>query len=100
VRLESFRIRRGSGGAGAQRGGDGVERRLRFLSPMTAVMLANRRSIAPFGVAGGAPGSTGRNWIERADGTTETFGGTFTATVASDDVIVIQTPGGGGYGAQ
>jgi 5-oxoprolinase (ATP-hydrolysing) len=100
VRLESFRIRRGSGGAGKHRGGDGVERRLRFLKPMTAVMLANHRRVAPFGVAGGGAAATGRNWIERADGTTEHFGAAFSSPVARDDVIVIETPGGGGFGEQ
>jgi 5-oxoprolinase (ATP-hydrolysing) len=98
VRLESFRIRRGSGGAGRHRGGDGVERRLRFLERMTAIMLANHRRIAPFGAAGGAPGAPGRNWIERANGARDTFGATFSAPVDRDDVIVIETPGGGGYG--
>jgi len=98
VRLESFRIRRGSGGAGAHRGGDGVERRLRFLKPMTAVMLANHRRIAPFGVAGGKPAALGRNWIERANGAIDPFGATFSSPVDRDDVIVIETPGGGGYG--
>jgi 5-oxoprolinase (ATP-hydrolysing) len=98
VRLESFRIRRGSGGAGAHRGGDGVERRLRFLKPMSAVMLANHRRIAPFGVAGGSPAAIGRNWIERANGGAEQFGAAFSTAVQRDDVIVIETPGGGGYG--
>ncbi len=65
VRLESYAIRRGSGGAGRHRGGDGGVRRVRFLEPMTAVMLANHRRIAPFGVAGGLPGAVGRNWVER-----------------------------------
>jgi 5-oxoprolinase (ATP-hydrolysing) len=65
---------------------------------MTAVMLANHRRIAPFGVAGGEPASTGRNWIERAAGGTEQFDAAFAAPVACDDVIVIETPGGGGYG--
>jgi 5-oxoprolinase (ATP-hydrolysing) len=98
VRLESFCIRRGSGGKGRHRGGDGVERRVRFLKPMTAVMLANHRRIAPFGVAGGAPGATGKNWIERASGGNQAFDATFATDVARDDVIVIQTPGGGGFG--
>jgi 5-oxoprolinase (ATP-hydrolysing) len=98
VRLESFRIRRGSGGAGRQRGGDGVVRRLRFLEPMTAVMLANHRRVAPFGLEGGAPGATGANWIERADGRREEFGATFSSTVDRGDIIVIETPGGGGFG--
>ena len=98
VRLESFQIRRGSGGAGKYRGGDGVERRVRFLKPMTAVMLANHRRVAPFGVAGGKSAAVGRNWIERAAGKVEHFAASFEAKVARDDVIVIETPGGGGYG--
>jgi 5-oxoprolinase (ATP-hydrolysing) len=98
VRLESFRIRRGSGGSGSHRGGDGVERRLRFLEPMTAVMLANHRRIAPFGLNGGEAAATGRNWVERTGGTTENFDAAFSTAVARDDVIVIETPGGGGYG--
>jgi 5-oxoprolinase (ATP-hydrolysing) len=98
VRLDSFAIRRGSGGTGQHRGGDGVDRRVRFLEPMTAVMLANHRRIAPFGLAGGSAARTGRNWIERADGTREEFGATFAASVDRDDVVVIQTPGGGGFG--
>ena len=98
VRLEDFRIRRGSGGAGRHRGGDGSERRVRFLTPMTAVLLANHRVIAPFGLAGGQPGATGRNWIERVDGSVEQFGATHSAEVNAGDVFVIQTPGGGGFG--
>ncbi len=98
VRLESYAIRRGSGGAGRHRGGDGGERRVRFLEPMTAVMLANHRRIAPFGVAGGQPGAVGRNWVERADGTREEFGATFQVQMQPGDVFVIQSPGGGGFG--
>jgi 5-oxoprolinase (ATP-hydrolysing) len=98
VRLDSFAIRRGSGGAGRHRGGNGLERRMRFLQPMTAVLLADHRKVAPFGVAGGAAGSPGRNWIERADGRIEHFGGTHLAQVQPGDVFVIQTPGGGGFG--
>jgi 5-oxoprolinase (ATP-hydrolysing) len=99
VRLEEYRIRRGSGGAGRHRGGDGGERRVRFLEPMTAVMLANHRRIAPFGARGGQPGAVGRNWIERADGTREEFGATFQVEMEPGDVFVVQTPGGGGFGA-
>jgi N-methylhydantoinase B/oxoprolinase/acetone carboxylase alpha subunit len=94
-----FRVRAGSGGAGAHRGGDRGERRVRFLEPMTAVMLANHRRVAPFGVAGGGPGAPGRNWIERADGRREEHGATFEVQMAAGDVFVVQTPGGGGYGA-
>jgi 5-oxoprolinase (ATP-hydrolysing) len=98
VRLESFGIRRGSGGTGKHRGGDGVERRLRFLEPMTAVMLANHRRVAPFGLQGGGAAATGRNWVERAAGNTEKFDAAFSTQVARNDVIVIETPGGGGFG--
>jgi 5-oxoprolinase (ATP-hydrolysing) len=98
VRLDDFRIRRGSGGAGRHRGGDGTERRMRFLQPMTAVLLANHRKVAPFGLAGGQPGATGKNWIERADGSIEHFGATHEAEMSAGDVFVIQTPSGGGFG--
>src|SRR5512144_2396143 len=100
VRLESYAIRRGSGGAGRHRGGDGGERRLRFLEPMTAVMLANHRRVAPFGVAGGSPGALGENWVERADGSREVYGATFKVEMGAGDVFVIRTPGGGGFGAK
>jgi 5-oxoprolinase (ATP-hydrolysing) len=99
VRLDSFAVRTGSGGAGRWRGGDGTERRVRFLEPMTAVMLANHRRIAPFGVDGGGAGAAGRNWVERVDGRRETFGATFAVAMQSGDVFVVQTPGGGGFGS-
>ena len=98
VCLESFAIRRGSGGAGRHRGGDGTRRVVRFLAPMTAVVLANHRRVAPFGAAGGRPGAVGRNWVERADGTREDFGATCKVEMGEGDVFVIETPGGGGYG--
>jgi len=100
VRLESFAIRRGSGGAGKHRGGDGSRRRVRFLEAMTAVILANHRRVAPFGVAGGKPGALGRNWVERTDGTREEFGATWQVEMRPGDVFVIETPGGGGFGAR
>ena len=99
VLLEAFSIRRRSGGRGLHRGGDGATRRVRFLEAMTAVMLANHRRIAPFGVAGGASGSVGRNWVERADGTREAYGATCQVEMNVGDVFVIETPGGGGFGA-
>lgn len=98
VRLDAFSIRRGSAGAGRHKGGDGVERRVRFLQPMTANILANHRVVAPFGVNGGQPAQVGKNWLERADGSVEHFGATHTAQLEKDDVFVIQTPGGGGFG--
>ncbi len=103
VRLESFSIRRGSGGNGRHRGGDGGERRMRFLTPMTAAMLANHRRVAPFGGDGGSAGAVGRNWVERAanarSGPIEEYGATCEVAMQSGDVFVIQTPGGGGFGA-
>lgn len=98
VRLESFGIRRGSGGAGHYAGGDGVERRLRFLAPMRANLLASRRRVEPFGMAGGEPGKTGRQWLEQADGTIEALPGNAEFTLASGALFVLQTPGGGGFG--
>jgi 5-oxoprolinase (ATP-hydrolysing) len=98
VRLEEFRVRRGSGGAGRWKGGDGALRRVRFLEPMTAGILANRRKEAPFGLAGGMDGSPGRNWVERADGSVEHYPATATVELASGDCFVIETPGGGGFG--
>ncbi len=99
VRLEDFAIRRGSGGAGRWHGGDGSVRRIRFLKPMTAVIVASRRNVAPFGLAGGADGAAGRQWLERADGSREALSGTARADLAPGDAFVIETPGGGGYGA-
>ncbi|MBK5940700.1 hypothetical protein CCR96_15865 [Halochromatium roseum] len=98
VRLDAFSIRRGSGGNGRHRGGDGVERRIRFLEPMDVSILANRRRVPPFGLAGGEPGACGRNWIERANGNIEPLAGTDTCSVKPNDVFVLQTPGGGGFG--
>jgi len=98
VRLEAFAIRRGSGGGGRWRGGDGAVRRIRFLEPMTAVIVSSRRNIAPFGLAGGADGAPGRQWVEHEDGSRHVMTGTDQTELASGDVFVIETPGGGGYG--
>lgn len=98
VRLEEFAIRRGSGGAGRQRGGDGVVRRVTFLEPMRANILANRRKVAPRGLAGGGDALPGQNWVERADGTREELGATGSAEMQPGDSFVILTPGGGGFG--
>ncbi|MFN8937512.1 MAG: hydantoinase B/oxoprolinase family protein [Pseudomonadota bacterium] len=98
VRLDSYAIRRGSGGAGRWRGGDGGVRRVRFLAPMTASILSNGRRVPAFGLAGGAPGATGVNRIERADGRVETLSHIGSAQMGPGDVFVIETPGGGGCG--
>ncbi len=99
VLVETHAIRRGSGGKGAQQGGDGALRRIRFLQAMTANILAGHRRIAPFGLQGAAPGALGRNWVERGDGSVEEFGATHTAEMQAGDVFAIETPGGGGYGS-
>ncbi|WP_380877986.1 5-oxoprolinase [Sphingomonas sp. DBB INV C78] len=99
VRLEQFAIRRGSGGAGRRKGGDGAIRRIRALEPLTATIVASRRAVAPFGMEGGGDGAEGRQWIERADSGREALSGTARAELAEGDVIVIETPGGGGWGA-
>ncbi len=98
VLLEDFRIRRGSGGKGQWRGGDGAIRRIRFLEPMVVSILSSRRAYAPFGMAGGAPGAKGRNWVERTSGTLVPMTGTDKCEVRAGDVFVVETPGGGGYG--
>ena len=99
VRLESYAIHPGSGGAGQWRGGDGGVRRVRFLEPMTASILSNGRVVPAFGMAGGAPGALGVNRIERRGGTVETLAHIGSAAMEPGDVFVIETPGGGGYGA-
>ncbi|MCQ4162505.1 hydantoinase B/oxoprolinase family protein [Roseomonas sp. GC11] len=98
VRLEEFSIRRGSGGAGRWRGGDGARRRIRFLRPMQAIIVASRREVPPHGLMGGADGAPGRQWVERLDGTRQPMGGRDRATLAAGEVLGLETPGGGGWG--
>jgi 5-oxoprolinase (ATP-hydrolysing) len=98
VRLEAFSIRRNSGGPGHHRGGDGVVRRIRFLTPMIASILSSHRRRPTFGLQGGHPGHCGRNYVERVTGAVETLAGCATVEMAAGDVFVIETPGGGGYG--
>jgi 5-oxoprolinase (ATP-hydrolysing) len=99
VLVESFRIRRGSGGKGRRRGGDGVTRRLKFLEPMTAAILSNRRRVPPFGLAGGGPGGLGRAWAARSDGRIAELGAQDRVEMQAGDALIIETPGGGGYGS-
>lgn len=98
VLLEEFSIRRGSGGKGRHTGGDGVVRRVRFREAMQAGMLANRRRVAPFGLAGGGDGAPGINRVIRADGRIEELPATASVEVEAGDVFEVLTPGGGGYG--
>ena len=99
VRIEDFAIRRGSGGLGRFKGGDGVVRRIRFLEAMTAAILSNRRHVAPHGLAGGDPGKWGQNRLESADGSIRDLGPTARVEMSYGDALAIETPGGGGYGA-
>ena len=98
VLLREFDIRRGSGGAGRWRGGDGAVRRIQFTEPMVVSTLSGHRRVAPYGMAGGSPGALGRNRVERADGSTVELAGCDSTEVQPGDTLVIETPGGGGYG--
>ena len=98
VVLSEFRIRTGSGGKGRWNGGDGVVRRISFREAMTVAILSGSRKIPPFGLAGGAPGATGQTYIERIGGHRDILDSSATAEVVPGDSIVVETPGGGGYG--
>ena len=98
VRIEHFKVRQNSGGLGAQRGGDGVIRRLQFLEPMTVNVLSSRRKVAPYGVNGGNDGLVGVNRLLRADGTATELPGSTRVDVNPADCFEIETPGGGGFG--
>jgi 5-oxoprolinase (ATP-hydrolysing) len=100
VRLDSYEIRAGSGGRGRWRGGDGGTRRVRFLEPMTASILANGRVVPAFGAAGGSPGELGRTRVERADGSAVELAHADRIELGAGDVFVIETPGGGGFGVE
>jgi 5-oxoprolinase (ATP-hydrolysing) len=99
VLLESFAIRHGSGGAGRWPGGDGAVRRLRFREPVMVSTLSGHRRVAPYGLAGGSPGALGRNRVERADGSAVDMAGCDSMDLQAGDLLVIETPGGGGYGS-
>jgi 5-oxoprolinase (ATP-hydrolysing) len=98
VRLVRFALRRDSGGAGRWRGGDGLERYYEFCAPVTVSLLGERRAIAPWGLAGGEPGARGRNSVERGDGRVEEIAGKATLVVETRDRLLVETPGGGGFG--
>jgi 5-oxoprolinase (ATP-hydrolysing) len=98
VRLESYAIRRGSGGPGRWHGGAGGTRRIRFLEPMTVTTLSGHRRVPAFGLAGGAPGALGRHWVERADGSVTEMRGCDSVKLEPGDTFILETPGGGGFG--
>jgi len=98
VRLESFSIRENSGGIGAYRGGEGVDRRMRFLQPMTVNMIAGHRVVPPYGLEGGKGGAIGENYVVHSNNTTTDLGTNGQVEVSVGDVFVLKTPGGGGFG--
>jgi len=98
VRLERFAIRRGSGGGGRFRGGDGVVREITFLEPVELSILSQHRTVAPFGLDGGDPGATGRQRVVRASGAEESLGSIDGTRVYPGDRLILETPGGGGHG--
>jgi 5-oxoprolinase (ATP-hydrolysing) len=98
VRLESFSIRENSGGIGKHRGGEGVDRRMRFLQPMTVNMIAGHRVVPPYGVVGGESGAVGENYVVHSNNTTTDLGTNGQVEVSIGDVFVLKTPGGGGFG--
>ncbi len=100
VILESFAIRTGSGGKGKYNGGDGVIRKVRFLESVVANIISGHRKVPPYGLHGGQPGKTGSNRVIRADGSQIVLGGTDRIDLMPGDRVVIETPGGGGYGAR
>ena len=98
VRLERFSLRANSGGAGIHPGGDGLVRAYRFLSEVTLSLLTERREVAPWGLKGGSPGLPGRNTLVRSDATREILGAKCSLEVAAGECLVVETPGGGGWG--
>ncbi len=98
VRLLEFSLRRGSGGAGRWRGGDGLVRRYEFLAPVTVSLLTQRRTLAPFGLKGGEAGVVGKNSVESSSGSLSVLPGSVTRRFEVGERLRIETPGGGGYG--
>jgi 5-oxoprolinase (ATP-hydrolysing) len=99
VRLRRFALRGESGGRGRHRGGDGLVRVYEFLAPVTVSILSQRRTAGPEGVDGGEAGLAGRQWVRRADGRVEPLPGMVTFEAGTGDVLTVETPGGGGFGA-
>lgn len=99
-RVVRYGLRRGSGGAGAFPGGEGIEREIEFATPATVSLMGERRRNAPWGLAGGGPGATGEDWVIRAGRTPERVPGKSTFEVAAGDRLLVRTPGGGGWGVE
>ncbi|RMF13185.1 MAG: 5-oxoprolinase, partial [Candidatus Dadabacteria bacterium] len=99
ARIDALSVRRGSGGSGRHCGGDGLRRIIRFEEPVQLSLLSQYRHAGPPGREGGAAGAPGRQWLEFADGQTRELRGVDAASVEADTRLVIETPGGGGWGA-
>jgi 5-oxoprolinase (ATP-hydrolysing) len=99
VLLERFEIRRGSGGKGRWRSGDGTHRQIRFLERMDCAILSGQRKVRPFGLDGGEPGELGENLVRRQDGRMARLEGADQTVLEPGEAIIIRTPTGGGYGA-
>lgn len=93
-----YTLRRDSGGGGLLRGGEGIEREITFGEPATLSLMGERRRNRPWGLEGGEPGACGEDLLTRADGTVERLAGKVTTEVEPGDVLLVRTPGGGGYG--
>ena len=100
IRLESFRIRHGSGGDGKNKGGDGVIREINFLEPRKVSIVSERRKIPPYGVSGGEPASCGSNLLRKVSGEEIDLGGKVERIIESGETVIINTPGGGGFGSK
>ena len=98
VLLEDFHIRKGSGGRGTWKAGDGIRRTIRFLERMECTILSGHRRVQPFGLAGGEAGQVGENFVRRKDGRMERLQGCDATVIDAGEAIVIQTPTAGGYG--
>jgi N-methylhydantoinase B len=99
LRLLEYAIRRGSGGGGRHRGGDGIRRTWEFLAPATVSLLTERRRRHPWGLAGGDDGATGRNLLRRSTGEELELPSKGEVKVQPGDRLTLETPGGGGWGA-
>ena len=100
VRLNRFEVREDSGGSGKYNGGDGIRRELEFTQPLTFTLLTQHRIIAPYGMEGGGPGKTGNQSLVRSNGNVEKLPGICSGEVEIGDRLLIETPGGGGYGQE
>jgi N-methylhydantoinase B len=97
-RVTRYTLRRDSGGAGRLRGGEGIEREIVFTEPATLSLMGERRRHHPWGLEGGGPGACGEDLLTRSDGSVERLPGKVTTAVGPGDVLLVRTPGGGGYG--